>query len=547
MNRSLLLAGLAVLANPASAFEFSLDNDVDISLDTTVTYGAQWRVESRDSLISADRFLADLQDDPFLPLTDPRYVAQQALIINGDDGNNNFDSGSLVSNRLTVLMDFDARWRDYGLFVRGRAWYDQAYKDSSTDLDADGFRTYNSGTLYGGSADIGDFPPGTRDEHGDRVEFLDAFVYGTFELPGDRLLDLRAGRQVVNWGEAVFYQGINAIQNRADAQAANTPGVEVKEILLPTGTVYGQVDVLSNLTFEAYYQYEWIENDLNGVGSYFSTTDQVGPGANAFLIPSPGLPFIPENIRGNEFNLRGVPRAGTDDASDSGQWGAAFHYVTEGNTDIGIYHAVGHDKKPSLVFSYEEIFGTRIPVSYQEKYFEDIRGTAISFTTVLWDANITGELSFLDGTPMVNSDGDPEREDLAKLQIGGTYIWGPGALWDDVTLSAEAFYANVTSAAERDLIADDYAMGYSIFATPGYKNVFPGWDLEIPIFFKHDVSGVIQELQAFSGAKVLSVGLGGFYLNNFRAGIAYSTYFGGDRKNLLRDRDHIAVTLKYSF
>ena len=77
--------------------------------------------------------------------------------------------------------------------------------------------------------------------------------------------------------------------------------------------------------------------------------------------------------------------------------------------------------------------------------------------------------------------------------------------------------------------------------------MFPGWDLEVPIFFKHDVSGVVQELQAFSGAKVLSIGLGGFYLNNLRAGISYATYFGGDRKNLLRDRDNIAITLKYSF
>jgi len=551
MTRLRLIAGMSVLAchgfiSPSHALDFSFDNGVDVALDTTVTYGLQWRVQSRDSLISADRFLADLKEDPFLPLTDPRYASQQTLIINGDDGNNNFDTG-LVSNRLTVLMDMDARWRDYGLFVRGRAFYDSVYKDDATDLDIDGFRTYNSGTLYDGPAAVGEFPPETRDEHGDRVEFLDAFLYGTFELPGDRLLDVRAGRQVVNWGEAVFYQGINSIQNRADAQAANTPGVEIKEILLPTGTVYGQVDVLANLSFEAYYQYEWIENDLNGSGSYFSTNDQTGPGASAFLIPSPGLSFIPEDIRGNQFNLRGVPRTRDEDASDSGQWGAAFHYITEGNTDIGIYHAVGHDKKPSLELSYEELFGQRIPVSYRQRYFEDIRGSAISFTTVLWEANITGELSYLDGTPMVNSEGDPQRENLMKIQIGGSHVLGPSAIWDDLTLSFETFYANVRSASERDLIADDYAMGYSIFATSGYKNVFPGWDLEVPIFFKHDVSGVIQELQAYSGAKVLSVGLGGYYLNNFRAGIAYSAYFGGDRKNLLRDRDHIAVTLKYSF
>jgi len=534
------------LPTVGAALDFTFDNGIEVAVDTTATYGIQWRVQSRDSKLSADAFLDALQEDPFLPLSDPRYTSRQTQIINSDDGNNNFDTG-LISNRLTLLMDIDARWRDFGVFLRGRAFYDTVYKDAETDLDLSGFRTYNSGTLYGGDAGIGQFPAGTRDDHGAQVEFLDAFAFGLFELPGDRLLDIRAGRQVVNWGEAVFYQGVNSIQNRVDAQAANTPGVEIKEIFLPTGTLYGQLDLLPNLSLEAYLQYEWIENDLNGVGSYFSTNDATGPGANAFLIPSPGLPFIPEEIRGNEFNLRGVMRAPDREASDSGQWGVAFHYVTDNNTDIGFYHVVGHDKKPSLEFQYQEIFGNRIPTSYRQVYVEDIRGSAISFTTVVGETNITGELSLLDGTPMVNADGDAEEEKLLKLQVGGTHVLGPSAFWDDVTLSFEGFYANVTSAAERDLIADDYAYGYSVFSTLGYKNVFPGWDFEVPIFFKHDVSGVIQELQSFSGAKVLSVGIGGFYLNNFRIGVTYSSYFGGDRKNFLRDRDNVAVTLKYSF
>jgi hypothetical protein len=228
---------------------------------------------------------------------------------------------------------------------------------------------------------------------------------------------------VINWGESTFYQGINSIQNRADARAANTPGVEVKEILLPTGAIYGQVDLLPNLTVEAYYQYEWLENELNGVGSYFSTTDQIGPGSNAFIIPTPGSPLVPEEIRGNEFNLRGVPKSPDQEASDSGQWGAAFHYITENSTDIGFYHVVGHDKKPSFVLSYEEIFGNRVPVSYLQRYYEDIRGTAISFTTILGETNVQGELSWLDGTPMVDAAGDPQRENLAKLQLGGSHVF----------------------------------------------------------------------------------------------------------------------------
>ena len=408
-------------------------------------------------------------------------------------------------------------------------------------------QTYNSGSLYGGDAGIGDFPAKTRDEHGSVVEFLDVFGYATWEIPGERLLDLRIGRQVINWGESTFYQGINSILNRADARAANTPGVEVKEILLPTGAIYGQVDLLPNLTVEAYYQYEWLENELDGVGSYFNINDQIGPGSNAFLLPTPGSPLVPEEIRGNEFNLRGVPKSPDQEASDSGQWGAAFHYITENSTDIGFYHVVGHDKKPSFVLSYEEIFGNRVPVSYLQRYYEDIRGTALSFTTILGETNVQGELSWLNGTPMVDAAGDPQRENLAKLQPGGSHVFGPTFFADDTTLTFEAFYANVHSAAERDLNEDDSALGYSFLASLDYKNIYAGWDLSVPIYFKHDVTGVIQELQVFAGAKVLSLGVEGTYLNNLTAGLSYAAYFGGDRKNLLQDRDNIAFTLKYSF
>jgi hypothetical protein len=534
------LAGLAL--------DFEFRNGLVVALDSTVTWGAQWRMQDRKESITGSAFLAALQADPFLPLTDPAYSEAQTVIINGNDGNNNFDTG-LVSHRLTLLMDMDARWENYGVFLRGKAFYDQVYKDNDTDLDAVGFASYNSGTLYGGDAEPGEFPRQTRDRQGDTLELLDAFVYATWELRGDRLLDFRLGRQVINWGESTFYQGINSIQNRVDATAANTPGVEVKEIFLPTGAVYAQVDLTLNLTLEAYYQYEWLEHDLNGVGSYFATEDQVGPGANAFLIPTPNSPLVPEAIRGNQYHLRGVPRTADDNASDSGQWGVGFHYVTENNWDIGFYHVVGHDKKPSFALDYIEVPGSPqpVPVSYALRYYEDIRGTAASFTTVIGDTNVAGEVSYLDGTPMVNAAGDPQRENLLKLQVGGTHVFGPSFLADDTTLTFEGFYADVTSTDAGDLRVDDKAWGYSVLAEFSYNNVFQGWDLKVPVYLKHDVDGIIREIQVYEDAKVLSLGVTGTYLNNLSTNLAYSFYFGGGDDNLLQDRDHLALTLKYSF
>ena len=114
---------------------------------------------------------------------------------------------------------------------------------------------------------------------------------------------------------------------------------------------------------------------LNGIGSYFASADGVGPGAYTILIPTPNSPLVPEDIRGNEFNLRGVPRGQDDNASDQGQWGVAVHWITQGNWDLGFYHVNGHDKKPLPVFENVEFPGSDqlVPLNYHLKYFEAIQ------------------------------------------------------------------------------------------------------------------------------------------------------------------------------
>ena len=64
---------------------------------------------------------------------------------------------------------------------------------------------------------------------------------------------------------------------------------------------------------------------------------------------------------------------------------------------------------------------------------------------------------------------------------------------------------------------------------------------------KHDVNGTLREIQNFEDSRVISIGLQGIYLNNLTTTLSYAHYDGGGTGNLLRDRDNIAVTVKYSF
>ena len=156
MNNNKTLGWLLValpLTSQALEFEFN-DGGVQMALDSTVTYGAQWRVEDRDDKITGKRFVQGLQNDFFGTIADRDYVQEQAVLINGNDGNYNFDKG-LISNRLTLLVDMDVTWKNYGFFVRGKAFYDTVYHDD-TDMGQFGYTSYNSGKLYGGDAGRGD-------------------------------------------------------------------------------------------------------------------------------------------------------------------------------------------------------------------------------------------------------------------------------------------------------------------------------------------------------------------------------------------------------
>lgn len=538
LSRLGLLCAVA-LSTTAWGLSFELGEDTRLELDTSLSYAVQWRVEQA----SEGRLRPDITG--LDALAAGRKLFDGA---NNDDGNRNFDTG-LVSNKFTAVVDLDFSWRNLGAFLRGRAYYDTVYMNQDTDMDAFGYGTYNSGNgaccfggNIGGNTALGDFPGRTLDTHGQMVEFLDAFLYGTFDLPGERLLELRLGRQVINWGTTTIAPGINGLQNRFDQIAGNTAGAELKEIFLPTGAVYGQLDLTANVTFEAYYKYEWIKTRVNGVGSFFggtATPDFLGPGAQNMIFS-----FGSYNPDGSINIGAAAPRTEDIEPSDQGQWGGAIHYITDGGTDFGFYAVNGHDKSPSVIRN-----GGILPSSYTIRYFDNIRGYATSFASVWGKANVQGEITYFDNTPIADADGVAERMPVTRLNFGGTYVITPTRFWDDLNLLMELAGVFANGKTDSDLQFDADAWGLSLRAEASYNNVMQGLDLRVPLFYQQTLHGTFKGANAVyvDRAKVLSIGVQGIYLNNWISQLTYTTYFDGGMENLIVDRDNIALSLKYAF
>lgn len=508
---------LALTVNQTHAVSWDFERGMTVDLDTSLTYDAQWRVEDRDNtIISAGG--GGL----------PGFLT--------DDGNLNFDDGDMTQNRISFSSDLDINYNSGGIFLRARGWYDDIYNDKSLA----GAKTFQQNGI---------------DLHKSEIELLDAFIYHTFDI-GERSLSLRVGDQVVNWGESLYvFGGISAAQGPIDATKANAPGVELKDIFLPIGQVYAEMDITDSFSMGAYYQYGWEEIRIDAPGSYFSVVDVLGQGSV-----------------GDTFDVLGLPVV--EDKPDKGQWGIAMRYLAEelNNTEFGLYYLTYNDFVPTPQL-LPPILGPQLT----HEYFEDINLLGASFGTVFGDTNVSGEITYRDGQPVqLKIPGAfyfTEAETL-QAQVSVIHIISGTVLADTLTLIGEVGYNRVldidadTTAQAVGIDVNDIhgaldhdrnAAGATVSVKADYYNIASGLDLAITGTYRNDFSGVSSVAFTFNeGVEQLSLTADFSYLNNHNFGFSYVTFMADPDEiladegrlelgHLNADRDYVAVFYKYRF
>ncbi len=316
------LGCLALLtAVPAFAFQFQL-GEVDGNLDSTLSYGAAWRMKDRDS---------DL-----IGVANRQYNSGSgnAYSLNYDDGNLNYDKGDLINHTAKITSELGMRYRSFSLFVRGSAFYDFENNDGSrerTDLSSD-----------------------AKDMVGKDATLLDAYITWDFDIARTPV-QLRVGNQVLSWGESTFIQnGINII-NPFDVSKLRVAGAELREGLVPVGMVSGSISPTENISFEGFYQYDWEKVKIDPTGSYWSTNDFAGTGGDRVMLGFGRWSDLGESWTGalgpdadDRFNM--VPRGKTIYADNSGQYGVAMRLFAPGlnDTEFGFFFVNYHSRLPVI-------------------------------------------------------------------------------------------------------------------------------------------------------------------------------------------------------
>lgn len=325
-----------LLCGQTQAIEFQL-GEIEAVFNSDISIGKSWRMESADPAL-----LKDVYEN----------------FGNNDDANNNYKKGDSFSEIIKGVHDLELRYENVGLFIRGKYWYDRQLDKGNVHYG--NLAQLDSNGIPGAPLVYNHAKKPLNDDNFDSLSkaggltLLDAYIYGEFEV-GEIPMDLRLGKQVINWGEGNFIRSpLNSI-SPIDTSALRRPGATVKEALLPINMAYASLGLSENLSSEVFYQFGYQETVVDGCGTYFSATDYVTPGCDSISL-SNGATSIARNDDGVRTS------------KDSGQLGLAFRYYSEAlaDTEFGVYFIKINERLPIISFTKHTVDDAQMGSLYQQ-------------------------------------------------------------------------------------------------------------------------------------------------------------------------------------
>ncbi len=580
VSRSLLfLIGLSSLTANAIDFEWG---DLEGSFDSTFTVGASWRVENRDKDL-----VGKFNNAPVVPASGS--MPPGVFSTNGDDGNLNFDQGRTFSQIFRGVHELEVNYHNVGFFVRGFYFYDRELMDEDREFK--------------------ELSPAALRLQGKDADLLDHFVFGSWEL-FDRVIEIRAGDQVINWGESTFIGHGLSEPNPLDVTKLRRPGAELREAYIPLGAVWLSMDVTDTIAIEGYWQYEWEQFAIDAPGTYFATNDFVGDGGTVVEL---GFGQVPE---GSSV----ATRIGDRNAKNGDQYGVRLTWFSEAiyDTEFGLYYVRYHNRRPIIsAFAHNGVTG----VNGFLEYVEDLDLIGFSFNTqTVTGLSLAGEIAYrfdepiqiddvellfatlepVGGIPAGTSQLGPfaigeeisgfREFDTLDAKITLTQVFGPSFGASQWTALLEAGLTKIMGMPSRDKLrfeapgtarsgnavragrgagffsavgpcapvecegvenndfASSFSWGYRILSRLEYNNLFWSVNVVPRIFFSHDVNGTTPVPISNFVEDSMSIGAGVtfIYLNQWSFDVSYNAFFGAETANQLRDRDFISANVKLS-
>jgi hypothetical protein len=531
-------AALLCAAGAAGAAELDTGNpDLTLRWDHTLRYNISVRVESKDPKI--------------------------ANAPNSDESDNKFDRGHVVNNRLDLLSELDLVYQErMGFRVSAAGWFDLGYDDHTVPTaQAFANSSYDNNTYSAFTQ---------RFYNGPSAEFLDAFVFGNFDI-GSSTLRLKAGQHSIFWGDVAFNANHSVAYSQMPSdsrKSLSSPGVEAKETVLPLKQISAQLQLTDTLAIATQYFFDWKPNRLPEGGTYYGAADFLFYGPDRFFLNPGAAPGL--NVR----------RANAVEPDGSGNWGINMKWSPEWvDGTIGAYYRKFDERQP---WSAPQV----VPPSasgagfYRPVYAQGTELFGVGLSKNIGGFAVAAELSTRRNTALINNAINPTtlegpRGDTYHGFINATVLGNLGASipytavielagsrWDKVRSNPNLFnaegFAGCSALGAGFSCATKNYLGVSALFAPKILQVFPGADLQIPLFYQVGVKGNAATLSGGNkSAGNYSIGLALDYRAQSTFSLAYSDFVGKYKDNgsivtvangpLYKDRGLIALSFRTSF
>lgn len=532
---------LAVLSGMscAHAVSFDLSNpDYRLRWDNTVRYNLGMRMDGQDSHI----------------MNNPTY----------DESDGKFGKHDIVTNRVDLFTEVDFSYlNEWGARLSLAGWYDNAYRDTGVKSQVGGQTSYENDRY---SDEV------KRYVRGPSGEILDAFIWKNFQL-GDTPVNVKVGRHTNYWGEGLLFGAHSVSYSQAPSdgvKAATSPGIETKEVFLPVGQVSAKAQVTDSLSISGQYFYEWDNTRIPYGGTYFGGADFLFEGPDQ--LPAGAGAFKRQN---SKFGR------------DGANWGVMAKYNLEAiESTFGAYYRQFDDYQPWLAPQIKANLG-----EYRVVYPRGVKLAGVSFARVFDSIAVGSELSYrmngaLNATGVSTLDDEGPRGDTIHFIANAVYGVPRNFIAENATLVAEFAFSHLAKVTEHEELfkykgnaactsgrspavanSGDESDGCStrnyyaaaVNYTPQYLNIFPSWDLEVPLTVNYGIHGNAASAGGGSeGALAWSTGVKFTYQQQYEFGLRYADTHA-QSKNLSNgtvggnggvgntDRGWLAFTFKTSF
>lgn len=336
----------------------------------------------------------------------------------------------------------------------------------------------------------------TKDEAGRKAELLYAFVFGGWDLGEGRKATVGLGRHSLQWGESLFF-GDNAIaraQGPIDIfKLLASPNAQFKEIIRPIPQISSQVQLSSDVSVGAYYQFRWEADRLAPAGSYYSTSNLVRGGSS----PPQPLGLGP----GGTYTL--AP-SGDREPKKSGQFGVQLKWRV-GETDLGLYMRGSTTRMvnlpPNSILAARPMPTAGIRALGITRSPQDVKVAGTSASISVGDLNISLEGSVRDDMPLRSGQmihgffpGQAAlRPASGRTDLSWLATFGPGFIAQEAAMIGEIASNRVLSKTDPDQTLDSgrtrNATAIQMVYMPSYRQVLSGLDLNVPLGIRYAIDG----------------------------------------------------------